>query len=147
MVGIPHTLPTICCFTFGFTAVQLCSHIALFGTCCLLLPRPPLGQQLPTLPDALKDTVASSEISITKIQSVRMLARALRLNYQRFLLPLALSLRSPSGLFMLLLLPVFQHRRALGNWRILAHQYMNPDGISLGLRKRTLGLCLLGWDL
>ena len=26
-------------------------------------------------------------------------------------------------------------------------QYMNPDGMSLGLRNSTLGLCLLGWDL
>jgi len=26
-------------------------------------------------------------------------------------------------------------------------QYMKPGGMSLGLRKSTLGLCLLGWDL
>ena len=47
---------------------------------------------------------------------------------------------SPLSDITIRILPLFQRP-----WH--PPQYMNPDGMSLGLRNSTLGLCLLGWDL
>ena len=90
-----------------------------------------------------------SDISVAKIQSlfktkiIRMFTRALRSNYQRFVS------RSPSlsAITVIGIVPApSSSLPALCPWHPPA-QYMNPDGMSLGLRNSTLGLCLLGWDL